>query len=112
MSWNECEPTFEATPHAGAHDNLSAKRLRRSQPVHDEQGAFRLFPIPRQPFDQAVETFPRARRSLGRGEGTCNRQSLKPFVVDPVGPNPTRQGLATHRKRVLRGTSESSSHEA
>lgn len=45
---------------------------------------------------------PRARRSLGREEGKCNRQDLKPFVVDPVGPNPTRQGLATHRKRVLR----------
>jgi len=49
---------------------------------------------------------PRARRSLVREEGTCIRQNLKPFVVDPVGPNPTRQGLATHRKRVLRGASE------
>ena len=51
---------------------------------------------------------PRARRSLGREEGACSRQNLKPFVVNPVGPNPTRQGLATHRKRVLRGASESS----
>ena len=49
---------------------------------------------------------PRARPSLGREEGACSRQNLKPFAVDPVGPNPTRQGLATHRKRVLRGASE------
>ena len=49
-----------------------------------------------------AEEVPRARPSLGRGEGKCSRQNLKPFVVDPVGPSPTRQGLATHRKRVLR----------
>jgi hypothetical protein len=45
---------------------------------------------------------PRAKPSLGREEGKCSRQNRKPFVVDPVGPSPTRQGLATHRKRVLR----------
>jgi hypothetical protein len=32
----------------------------------------------------------RARISLGREEGKCNRQELKPFVVDLVGVNPTR----------------------
>jgi hypothetical protein len=55
---------------------------------------------------------PRARVNLGREEGKCNRQNRKPFVVDPIGTNPTRQGLAIHRKRVLRGVWGNPRYEA